>query len=188
MEVSRRLDDGVCPVCGRPLVYIDYSGSQQLSDGSSICRDCAGKLRVMFPLSSVRKNGNYSVSDPLKAETLDSVKEKLNHISEYTDSIRASYGFRNAVFKVESVEETKGGLFRPSSYSLRGRTLLGSFFPEDDVLLIKGGAETPLRLDEAGTFLPGGDGPLRRVNAGYPGILRISGKGLDMASGDIIVK
>lgn len=45
MAITRYSHKGFCPVCGQPILH-----PYKVKDGE-ICRECAAKLRVMYPVS-----------------------------------------------------------------------------------------------------------------------------------------
>jgi len=168
----------LCPVCGRALLPAEGVGA--LADGSLLCSHCVRKLRVMYPLREDFVKGHIQRSDALNQATLETVREQIGTVSAYIDGLRAQNGGSNALFLVETVEAERGGLLKPPCYSVRGRVLYGSFDPMDRAVLLHGGTETEIELEI--------DLDTQEWKSGRTWVLRFSGKGLEVAPGDRIVR
>ena len=68
-----------CPICGKKISF--FSGLV-ISDGT-ICDDCEKMVRAQFDIEEYWKNygcceWNRTTSDPLKAMTVEEIKEMIN--------------------------------------------------------------------------------------------------------------
>ena len=147
MEVSmgnKLLHKGFCPVCGQPILNVT-----RMKDGS-ICTECAAKVRVLFPVhyekSTVKGYSSVCV-DPLKDIAVNNYEETLQKARAYRESLRKKYNGYNAVFVVENVEVEQGsGAFASPVLNVYGHVLYGTFFIEDDALLLHGDTTTNIQL------------------------------------------
>ena len=140
---NKILHNGFCPVCGQPILEI-----VKMKDGT-VCRECATKVRVLFPVHyEKRANGNGSfVIDPLQDVPVRDYDETFKKAREYRDSLREKYNGYNAVYVVDNVETVPGsGRFEPPVINVYGRVLYGTFFIDDNALLLHGDSKTNIRL------------------------------------------
>ncbi len=190
MASAKRLDKGFCPLCGRVLLAPEGEGIKLLADGSRICSHCVRRVRVMYPIRETRdKRGAVGFSDPMSAAGLDQVREAAEKAIAYTEELRAKYGFRNAVFLIERVEQSKGGLGKPPRWDVDGQVLYGNFDPEDKVTLEHGGAGAPVTLTGVSRRVSGSALAVsRRAEGGNPCALTFFARGVACEPGDLIVK
>ena len=145
MAITRYSHKGFCPVCGQPILH-----PYKVKDGE-ICRECAAKLRVMYPVS-YKKNPKPGYTDlrvdPLQEISVNDYDTKLKETQAYRESLRKKYNGANAVFIIEEVRVEKGGMFAAPITNLFGRVLYGNFFADDEVALVHGDRQEKLTLDK----------------------------------------
>ena len=185
------LDKGTCEVCGRKALVVRKLGAKDLKDGSVICGDCARKIRFMYPVMyKMNKQNKLEAKDPIKELNLDEAKEAIGNAMQKLEDMRESNGFDNAVFRVDEVNIKKGGLFSKPIATITGYVIYGRFDKAEYCKIIHDGVEQETRIAELGddyrfstpvtTIYPG--------EAGYPCLITIVQKGLNIKPGDLIVK
>jgi hypothetical protein len=92
-----------CPICGKKISF--FSGLA-ISDGT-ICDDCEKMVRAQFDIEEYWKNygcceWNRTTSNPLKAMTVEEIKEMINEKkAEQTQVVEEIGGDYAAIAKVE---------------------------------------------------------------------------------------
>ena len=188
---KKTIERGLCALCGRAL--LSPEGICTLSDGNQICSKCIRKLRVMLPLNvSADSNGIVTLKDdPMMKLNLAEAKQKMQNVTAYTEKLRANYQNANAVFAVDQVQTEKGGFLKPSIYYATGRVIYGYFDPADQVQLKHGGnafdllLENVLKIGSIGACF--GNNTVQGIG-GTQCVLQFSGKGIECAPGDLIVR
>ena len=188
MANVKTIEQGFCSLCGRAL--LPNEGYCSLRDDSHICSFCAGKLRVMHPLTLTwDKKGNQVKHDPIEELSLEEAGKDLENAIAYTEELRAKYDHHNAVFMVESVTTEKGGFLKPPVIYACGRVIYGCFDPEDKAKLLHKGSASDMtltgikKLEFYGASVADCQG-----TGGKPCALVFSGKNLVCEAGDLIVK
>ena len=188
MAKVKTIERGFCSLCGRAL--LPNEGYCSLRDDSHICSFCAGKLRVMHPLTLTwDKKGNQAKHDPIEELSLEEAGKDLENAIAYTEKLRAKYDHHNAVFMVESVTTEKGGFLKPPVIYACGRVIYGYFDPEDKTRLLHKGSASEVtltaikRLEFYGAGLADCQG-----TGGKQCALVFSGKNIVCEAGDLIVK
>ena len=201
---NKILHNGFCPVCGQPILEI-----VKMKDGT-VCRECATKVRVLFPVHyEKRANGNGSfVVDPLQDVPVRDYDETFKKAREYRDSLREKYNGYNAVYVVDNVETVPGsGRFEPPVINVYGRVLYGTFFIEDNAILLHGDNQIQISLLYGKIINSSSPTPItsedikdreRRFifkwqydgtsQEGYPFQFAFTNKNLPVEAGDLIVK
>ncbi len=188
MANVKTIEKGFCSLCGRAL--LPNEGYCTLGDGSKICSHCAGKIRVMHPLTlSWDKKGNQVKHDPIEELSLEEAGKDLENAIAYTEELRAKHDYHNAVFVVESVTTEKGGFLKPPVIYACGRVIYGYFDPEDKAILLHKGSVSSLTLTSIKKLASyGASGSDCQGTGGKPCALVFSGKKLVCEAGDRIVK
>ncbi len=182
----RRLDIGFCPLCGRAATWVE--NARKLQDGTIICGECVRKLRVMHPYPQDPKDSN---KDPLKNLTVQQAMEAMGKVTAFIENFREHFDYRFAVFTVNRINKEGGGLFKAPVHHLYGRVLYGSFSTHDDAMVKHQGNLYACRLQSVQLMVPFGDSPTHSVNhveAGYPALIAIQERNIDINVGDLIVK
>ncbi|MBR7069490.1 MAG: hypothetical protein IKI30_03460 [Oxalobacter sp.] len=183
----KRLDIGFCSLCGRAAFWSE--NAKKLQDDAIICGECVRKLRVMYPFPLDPKDIKH---DPLKNLTTGQARDAMGKVTEFIEDFRERYGYRNAVFIVNKIEKEGGGLFKSPLYCLYGRVLYGGFSINEDVTVKHGQSLYQCRLKDVYLDVPLTDGYALRekdhAEGGYPAILQIQERNLDIQVRDLIVK
>ena len=208
MEVSmsnKLLHNGFCPVCGQPILNVT-----RMKDGT-ICAECAAKIRVMFPVhyeKSTVKGSNPVCVDPLKDIAVNNYEETLQKARAYRESLREKYNGYNAVYVVDNVEVEQGsGVFASPVLNVYGHVLYGTYFLEDDAILLHGDNQIQISLLYGKIINSSSPAPItsedikdreRRfifkwqydgtAQEGYPFQFAFINKNLPVEAGDLIVK
>ena len=208
MEVSmsnKLLHNGFCPVCGQPILNVT-----RMKDGT-ICAECAAKIRVMFPVhyeKSTVKGSNPVCVDPLKDIAVNNYEETLQKARAYRESLSEKYNGYNAVYVVDNVEVEQGsGVFASPVLNVYGHVLYGTFFLEDDAILLHGDNQIQISLLYGKIINSSSPAPItsedikdreRRfifkwqydgtAQEGYPFQFAFTNKNLPVEAGDFIVK
>jgi hypothetical protein len=188
---NQTIECGFCALCKRAL--LSPEGFCTLSDGNQICSKCIRKLRVMLPLNvSADSNGIITLKDdPIMKLNLAEAEQKIQNVTAYTEKLRANYQNANAVFAVDQVQTEKGGFLKPPIYYATGRVIYGYFDPADQVQLKHGGnafdllLENVLKIGSIGACF--GNNTVQGIG-GTQCVLQFSGKGIECAPGDLIVR
>ena len=202
---NKLLHKGFCPVCGQPILHV-----KRMKDGS-ICTECAAKVRVLFPVhyeKSTVKGYNSTCVDPLQDAAVNDYEAILKKAKSYRESLREKYNGYNAVYVVDNVELDNGsGAFPSPVVNVYGRVLYGTFFRDDEAILLHGDTTINIRLklgkiidrssprpitsedikDEERSFIFAWqlDGTAQE---GYPFQFAFTNKNLPVEPGDLIVK
>ena len=202
---NKLLHNGFCPVCGQPILNVT-----RMKDGT-ICAECAAKIRVMFPVHyeiSTVKGSNPVCVDPLKDIALNNYEETLQKARAYRESLREKYNGYNAVYVVDNVEVEQGsGVFASPVLNVYGHVLYGTFFLEDDAILLHGDNQIQISLLYGKIINSSSPAPItsedikdreRRfifkwqydgtAQEGYPFQFAFTNKNLPVEAGDFIVK
>ena len=202
---NKLLHNGFCPVCGQPILQVT-----KMKDGT-ICRECATKVRVLFPVHYEERTGTGNgsfLADPLKDVPVSYYEAVLKKARMYRESLREKYNGYNAVYIVDNVETVQGrGMFASPVLNVYGHVLYGTFFIDDTVMLLHGDNTINIRIrlgraidratpepitaedikDEERSFLfawqAEGTAP-----EGYPFQFVFTNKDLPVEAGDLIVK
>ena len=141
---NKLLHKGFCPVCGQPILQVT-----RMKDGA-ICLECAAKVRVLFPLQyekSTVKGYNSVCVDPLNDIAVNDYDKIFQKARAYRESLREKYNGYNAVYVVDNVEIEQGsGAFASPVLNVYGHVLYGTFFIEDDAVLLHGDTATKIQL------------------------------------------
>ena len=188
MANVKTIERGFCSLCGRAL--LPNEGYCSLRDDSHICSFCAGKIRVMHPLTLTwDKKGNQAKHDPIEELSLEEAGKDLKNAIAYTEELRAKYDHHNAVFMVESVTTEKGGFLKPPVIYACGRVIYGCFDPEDKARLLHNGSASDITLTDIRKLASyGASGFDCQGTGGRPCAIVFSGKNLACEAGDLIVK
>ena len=186
---KQTIEIGFCALCGRALLQPE--GICTLSDGNQVCSKCIRRLRVMLPLTVLSDGGNTLKDDPMMKLNLAEAKQKMQNVTAYTEKLRANYQNANAVFAVDQVQTEKGGFLKPPIYYATGRVIYGYFDPADQVQLKHGGNAFDLELKNVLKIGSIGARFGNNIVQGIGGtqcVLQFSGKGIECAPGDLIVR
>ena len=188
---NKTIESGFCALCKRAL--LSPEGICTLSDGNQVCSKCIRRLRVMLPLIvSVDSNGIIKLrNDTMQKLNIAEAKQKMQNVIAYTEKLRANYQNANAVFAVEQVQSEKGGFLKPPIYYATGRVIYGYFDPSDQVQLKHGGNAFDLELENVLKIGSIGARFGNNIVQGIGGtqcVLQFSGKGIECAPGDLIVR
>ncbi len=188
MAEVKTIERGFCSLCGRAL--LPNEGYCELRDGSHICSHCAGKIRVMHPLTITwDKKKNEVRHDPIEELSLEEAGRDLENAIAYTEELRAKYDHHNAVFVVESVTTEKAGFLKPPVIYACGRVIYGYFDPEDKAGLLHNGSTSDLTLTSVRRIASfGASSSTCQGSGGIPCALVFSGKNIVCEAGDLIVK
>ncbi len=205
---------GNCLICGRTallgreggvLTMIEGPDACRIKDGGSLCGSCVRRLRVMYPLQYHFDEVKRTVvkKDPLPELSTEEALRASSEVVPFRETLREQYGFRNAVFVVDAMAETKGGILQPPLVTIFGQVLYGSFYMQDEVTILSGGKETkatavlvdsyelriPIDATSLKEWMRRTADPGRVVGeAGYLCKLLIQEKGISVNKGDLIVK
>jgi hypothetical protein len=186
---NQTIECGFCALCKRAL--LSPEGICTLSDGNQVCSKCIRRLRVMLPLTVLSDSDNTLKDDPMMKLNLAEAKQKMQNVTAYTEKLRANYQNANAVFAVDQVQTEKGGFSKPPIYYATGRVIYGYFDQADQVQLKHGGnafdllLENVLRIGSIGARF--GNNIVQGIG-GTQCVLQFSGKGIECAPGDLIVR
>lgn len=187
---KQTIEIGFCALCGRALLQPE--GICTLSDGNQICSKCIRRLRVMLPLTvSSDSSGEMLRNDTMQKLSLAEAEQKMQNVTAYTEKLRANYQNANAVFAVEQVQSEKGGFLKPPIYYATGSVIYGYFDPSDQVQLKHGGnafdleLENVLKIGSIGARF--GSNTVQGIG-GTQCVLQFSGKDIECAPGDLIVR
>ncbi|MBO4317727.1 MAG: hypothetical protein J5855_05585 [Mailhella sp.] len=205
---------GNCVICGRAalrsreggeLTMIEGPDACRLKDGGCLCGSCVRKLRVMYPLQYAFDEARRAVvkQDPFSELGTEDAVQANGEVVPFRENLREQYGFRNAVFVVDAMAESKGGFLQPPLVTIFGQVLYGSFYMQDEVTILSSGNEIKaavvaidgyehrIPMDAASlkewgrrTWDPG----RKTGEAGYLCQLVIQKKGISVKQGDLIVK
>ena len=207
-------ENDICSVCGRTIINSEVNISDSdprvsLANGEILCMPCAGKIRIMYPVSyKVQKKGREPVPvDPMNEISADEYDELVIKAREYRESIREKYNWYDAIFQVDHAVVGKGGLLLPAVANAYGRVLCGSFWFADKVRIIRNGKSWEGEIGYIQRNIQEGypdwlARPAKYVkeeikecrehfqNAGegFPYVLMIKTKNADLKPGDLIVK
>ncbi len=144
MPIKREND--VCSVCGRVIINAEVKPEDSdprvvLNNGEILCMPCAGKIRVMYPVTyKVQKKGREPVPvDPMCEISADEYDDLVIKAREYREAIRGRHSWYDAIFQVEHAVVGKGGLLLPAVANAFGRVLCGSFWFADKVRIVRDG-------------------------------------------------
>ena len=202
---NKLLHNGFCPVCGQPILNVT-----RMKDGT-ICAECAAKIRVMFPVhyeNSTVKGSNPVCVDPLKDIAVNNYEGTLQKARAYRESLREKYNGYNAVYVVDNVEVEQGsGVFASPVLNVYGHVLYGTFFLEDDAVLLHGDNQIQISLLYGKIINSSSPAPItsedikdreRRfifkwqydgtAQEGFPFQFAFTNKNLPVEAGDLIVK
>ena len=188
---NQTIECGFCALCKRAL--LSPEGICTLSDGNQVCSKCIRRLRVMLPLIvSVDSNGIIKLrNDTMQKLNIAEAEQKMQNVIAYTEKLRANYQNANAVFTVEQVQSEKGGFLKPPIYYATGSVIYGYFDPSDQVQLKHGGNAFDLELKNVlkiGSISASfGNNTVQGIG-GTQCVLQFSGKGIECAPGDLIVR
>ena len=187
----KRQDTGPCPICGRALSK--WTTHVTLKDENKVCRDCENRVRILYPLTYIKKKkAKYpSRKDPLKELNINEFREAMDRIPSYLEELRSKYGY-NAVFEVDDITMQSHGWFSAPLIFAKGRVIYGFFDAEDKVRILRHGKEIQAQIKgvnrEHSTEKDYEEWE-HRAAGGYPlsGMV-FSEKDLLIAPGDLIVK
>ncbi len=205
---------GSCVICGRAalrsreegeLTMIEGPNALRLKDGGSLCGSCVRRLRVMYPLQYTFDEAKRTVvkKDPLPEISTEEALQANSEVVSFREDMREHYGFHNAVFAADAMAESKGGFMQPPIVTIFGQVLYGSFYMQDEVTIISGGKEIKATLEAIDTYehrIPMDASSLkdwiRRTwdpgrsvgENGYLCKLVVTGKGISVKPGDLVVK
>lgn len=103
---KKKKDAERCPICGKEISF--FSGLV-IADGT-ICDDCEKMVRGQFNIEEYygRENWKISTSDPLKAMTVEELKDMINEKkAEQTQVVEEIGGDYAAIAKVEKTFDFK---------------------------------------------------------------------------------
>ena len=188
---TEKKEEILCPLCGRAV--IELATNAKLADENMICRDCAAKLRVSYPVSYGKRKGKKKIErlDPIEDMTLEEVREALKAAPQQLEDLRAKYG-HNAVFEVDDISMYSHGWFRAPYICAKGRGIIGFFDLGDEVEVLHRGQTVKakiLDIERENLLEKDSEAWVRRAEGGYP-VKRMvfSQKDLVISPGDLIVK
>ena len=207
-------ENDVCSVCGRTIINAEVNISDSdprvtLKNGEVLCMPCAGKIRIMYPVSyKVLKKGREPVPvDPMSEISADEYDELVIKAREYREAIREKYNWYDAIFQVEHAVIGKGGLLLPAVANAYGYVLCGSFWFADKVRIIRGGNSWEGEIGYIQRNIQEGypdwlarpakyvkeeikecRAHFQNAGEGFPYVLMIKTKNADLKPGDLIVK
>ncbi len=211
-KIGDTRDLGACSACGNVIVIeADNDGlfrpqrcgnPAQLADGSWLCGSCLKKLRVKYPQAYRMdpKTKKMRTCERAGELTAEAARQELEHVHGFLEDLRERYGFRQAVFYVENVDVKKGGLLKPSLFTVTGHVVYGSFSALDEVWIGAGGQRAVIRcLDEPHSPVPASDAKIQRgtnkllidyawAEGGEEAAFIFVEKSLDLKPGDLIVR
>ena len=203
---------GNCAACGNGIVIEPNNGlfrlqrcgnPVKLKDGSWLCGSCLRKLRVKYP-QEYRMDAKGKKIEPFERTselTAEDAKRELAQVHAFQEDLREKYGFRRAVFAVEKVDVKKGGLLKPSLFTVTGHVIYGTFYSLDEVGLgANGGQKAKIScLYEPHSLVPASDTTIQGstnkmlidyawAEGGEEAAFIFQEKKLDLKPGDLIVK
>ena len=207
-------ENDICSVCGRTIINSEVNISDSdprvsLANGEILCMPCAGKIRIMYPVSyKVQKKGREPVPvDPMSEISADEYDELVIKAREYREAIREKYNWYDAIFQVEHAVIGKGGLLLPAVANAYGYVLCGSFWFADKVRIIRGGNSWEGEIGYIQRNIQEGypdwlarpakyvkeeikecRAHFQNAGEGFPYVLMIKTKNADLKPGDLIVK
>ena len=207
-------ENDICSVCGRTIINSEVNISDSdprvsLANGEILCMPCAGKIRIMYPVSyKVQKKGREPVPvDPMNEISADEYDELVIKAREYRESIREKYNWYDAIFQVDHAVVGKGGLLLPAVANAYGRVLCGSFWFADKVRIIRNGKSWEGEIGYIQRNIQEGypdwlarpakyvkeeikecRAHFQNAGEGFPYVLMIKTKNADLKPGDLIVK
>ena len=207
-------ENDICSVCGRTIINSEVNISDSdprvsLANGEILCMPCAGKIRIMYPVSyKVQKKGREPVPvDPMNEISADEYDELVIKAREYRESIREKYNWYDAIFQVDHAVVGKGGLLLPAVANAYGRVLCGSFWFADKVRIIRNGKSWEGEIGYIQRNIQEGHpdwlarpakyvkeeikecrAHFQNAGEGFPYVLMIKTKNADLKPGDLIVK
>ncbi|MBQ3404970.1 MAG: hypothetical protein IJG63_06100 [Oscillospiraceae bacterium] len=211
-KIGDTRDLGACSACGNVIVIEAENGlfrpqrcgnPVKLADGNWLCGSCLRKLRIKYPQeyrldTKQKKMLPYERAGELTAEEAE---RELGQIHDYLEDLREKYGFHQAVFSVEKADVKKGGLLKPSLYTVTGHVIYGTFTPLDEVSIgLNGGQKALIScLYYPHSITPVSDIQIQQVTGklvidyawaegGEEAAFIFREKSLNLKPGDIIVK
>ena len=207
-------ENDICSVCGRTIINSEVNISDSdprvsLANGEILCMPCAGKIRIMYPVSyKVQKKGREPVPvDPMNEISADEYDELVIKAREYRESIREKYNWYDAIFQVDHAVVGKGGLLLPAVANAYGRVLCGSFWFADKVRIIRNDKSWEGEIGYIQRNIQEGypdwlarpakyvkeeikecRAHFQNAGEGFPYVLMIKTKNADLKPGDLIVK
>ena len=207
-------ENDICSVCGRTIINSEVNISDSdprvsLANGEILCMPCAGKIRIMYPVSyKVQKKGREPVPvDPMNEISADEYDELVIKAREYRESIREKYNWYDAIFQVEHAVIGKGGLLLPAVANAYGYVLCGSFWFADKVRIIRNDKSWEGEIGYIQRNIQEGypdwlarpakyvkeeikecRAHFQNAGEGFPYVLMIKTKNADLKPGDLIVK
>ncbi len=211
-KIGDTRDLGACSACGNVIVIETDNGlfrpqrcgnPVKLADGSWLCGSCLRKLRVKYPQEyrADPKGKKMLLYERVSELTAEKARKELEHVHDYLEDLRERYGFHQAVLYVENVDVKKGGLLKPSFYTVTGHVLYGTFTPLDEVSIgTNGGQKVKIGcLEEPHGSVPVSDATIQRgtnkllidyawAEGGEEAAFIFQEKNLNLKPGDLIVR
>ena len=161
-----------CTACGR-TVREDDGETAYLKDDLPLCRECAAKIRILYPRSFTWQS-TYTESsdgfdagsdertvwvDPLADMTMEEYREALPAAESVRERMRAELGGGKAYFRVDDnkrrLKNAGKGRIVPSDYTVSGTVILGSFTAEDTIRVHRRGKTLTVKADSAERIIKG---------------------------------
>ena len=179
---------GQCVICGR-AAYANYNGNGiLLKDKKPLCGSCVRQLRFLYPVKQEYTSKGDSVRmDELAKLSSGEVADVIKGRWEKLENLREQYSPWNAVFRTDSFQTEKQGIFgffKPNKNTVRGYVMFGKFNPGDEIVLLHGQRAAKARIDDIALNTLGG----YSGEAGYETELYILQKGMELQPGDLIAK